>query len=117
MITLPGGGLVIDTAGLRELQPWAGDAGMDGTFSEIEDVARQCRFHNCRHEREPGCAVQAALAAGALDVARFENYLQLRKEQAYLERKIDERAARAERDRWKQITRDYRSGKKAREKG
>jgi ribosome biogenesis GTPase len=115
-VTLAGGGMIIDTAGLRELQPLAGDDGVDATFPEIEDAARQCRFRDCRHEQEPGCAVRAALAAGELDADRYESYLRLLREQAFLATKIDERAARAEHQRHKQFGKMVKEMKKKKTK-
>jgi len=70
------GGLVIDTPGMRELQLWEGDAVAD-TFGDVAGLAEQCRFRDCRHDREPGCAVKSAVDAGALDSARYESYLQI----------------------------------------
>lgn len=111
LFALPGGGAIIDSPGLRELQP-AGDTGLDAAFAEIEALAAGCRFRDCRHAGEPGCAVQEALGSGALDSARFENYLQLQREQAYLALRADEGAQRAERTRWKQISKSVKRMKK-----
>jgi ribosome biogenesis GTPase len=66
-------------------------------------LALQCRFSDCTHSREPGCAVQAALAEGTLDEGRYRSYLQLQREQAWLDRRLDDQALRAEKARWKQI--------------
>jgi len=84
MIILPQGGIVIDTPGLRELQLWGSDEGLSGAFSDIELLAEQCRFADCRHEREPGCAVRRALEEGSLDIERYESYLKLQSELDYL---------------------------------
>ena len=83
---LPGGALVIDTPGLRELQLW-GVESLEKTFPKIEALAEGCRFSDCHHENEPGCKLQAALASGDLDPRRYANYLKLRGEIRYLERK------------------------------
>ena len=80
LVVLPGGALLIDTPGMRELQPWTGDDGLDRPFSDIEDLAAHCRFLDCSHEREPGCAVRAAIEAGTLDGRRLEGFLRLRRE-------------------------------------
>jgi ribosome biogenesis GTPase len=93
LIVLPGGGLLIDTPGLRELQLWDTGDGLGATFDDIEALAPQCRFRDCRHEMEPGCAVKAAVADGRLDARRHESYLDLRREQSALAGKQDERAA------------------------
>lgn len=108
LIVLPDGGLVIDTPGLRELQLWADGSDLDESFAEITELASECRFRDCSHNGEPGCAVQAALVDGLLTPERFASYLSLRREVAYLARKSDERLQRAERDRWKRIHQSMR---------
>ncbi len=90
LIRLPGGALVIDTPGMREFGLWDAESGVTEAFDDIEALAAACRFSDCRHEREPGCAVRAALESGALEEGRFQNYLALRKQAratAYLKRK------------------------------
>jgi ribosome biogenesis GTPase / thiamine phosphate phosphatase len=94
LVRLPGGALLIDTPGLRELQLWADDEGLDRTFGEIDRLAAGCRFSDCGHEKEPGCAVRAAVEAGAVEVGRWESYLRLRRELRFLELKKDEKARR-----------------------
>ena len=94
LVRLPGGALLIDTPGMRELQLWADDEGLDRTFDEIDRLAEQCRFPDCRHEREPGCAVMAAVEAGTIEVRRWESYLKLRRELRFLELKKDEKTRR-----------------------
>jgi ribosome biogenesis GTPase len=91
MVVLPGGGgLLIDTPGMRELQLW--DAGgLTGSFTDITDLAGACRFRDCRHTGEPGCAVAAAVAAGTLPAARLGSYLKLAAEQGFAARQQDER--------------------------
>lgn len=79
---IPGGGLLIDTPGMRELQLANCEQGIHDTFSEIEQLAMQCRFADCQHQAEPGCAVQAAIQAGTLDPRRLNNYSKLLREQA-----------------------------------
>ena len=108
LFVLPGGALVIDTPGLRELQLWNGEEGLAQTFAEIHSLASQCRFTNCRHEAEPGCAVQAAVRAGALDSARLENQRKLIREQEFLRRKMDPEARSDEKQRIKRLMRDAR---------
>jgi ribosome biogenesis GTPase len=95
LLILPGGALVIDTPGLRELQLWDASEGITEAFADIETLAAECRFRDCRHENEPGCAVLAAIASGALDLARLENRRKLEREQGFVQRKIDP-AARSE---------------------
>jgi ribosome biogenesis GTPase len=94
LVRLPGGALLIDTPGMRELGLWADDEGLDRTFDEIDRFAARCRFPDCGHEREPGCAVRAAVEAGEIDAGRWESYLKLRRELRYLELKKDERSRR-----------------------
>lgn len=104
LIALPGGGLLIDTPGMRELGMWGGGEGLDKAFGDIEVFAEACRFRDCTHDGEPGCAVQAAVDAGELDAERLEAFRALCREQAYYERKHDDRARLAEKNRWKQIS-------------
>ena len=78
LLRLPCGALVIDTPGMREFGVWDAETGVAEAFEDIEVLAASCRFSDCRHEREPGCAVRAALESGALDAGRFRNYLALR---------------------------------------
>jgi ribosome biogenesis GTPase len=112
LIVLPSGGLIIDTPGMREIQIWAGDEGFQETFADIERFAQQCRFQDCQHECEPGCAVRQALEDGTLDYQRFLSYQKLQKELDYLARKQDQKAYLAEKERWKKITKSMRTKKK-----
>lgn len=83
LLVLPQGGVILDTPGMRELQLW--DADLGPAFADIEEAARRCRFADCGHEREPGCAVRAALADGSLSAERWQSYVKLQREQAALE--------------------------------
>jgi ribosome biogenesis GTPase / thiamine phosphate phosphatase len=103
LFLLPGGGVVIDTPGIRELQLWGGEEGLQRAFSDVESLAGECRFADCRHDSEPGCAVLAALEAGQLDPARMESYRKLRREQHYLELKVDPSLRAEQQKRWKII--------------
>ena len=103
LVVLPQGGLIIDTPGMRELQLWGTESGLQDSFGDVEDLARQCRFSNCQHEQEPACAVQSALQAGLMAQARFNSYLKLKKELAYLSRKVNQTEALAEKAKWKKI--------------
>lgn len=89
---LPGGALLLDTPGLRELRVWDVADGLLQAFPDIDGLAAACHFRDCRHEAEPGCAVLAAVAAGALDAARLDGFRKLRAEAAYVERKFDPEA-------------------------
>ena len=105
LVVLPGGGLIIDTPGMRELQLWdVGDAVRD-TFDDVEGLAAGCHFTDCRHDNEPRCAVKAAVVAGTLDASRLESYRKLQGELAHLARQQDERAMLEEKRRAKVITR------------
>ena len=89
MFFLPGGAALIDTPGMRELGLWDSESGLETAFADIEALARQCRFQDCRHEKEPGCAVRAALASGELSEERFRSWQRLSAENRY----ADDRAA------------------------
>jgi ribosome biogenesis GTPase / thiamine phosphate phosphatase len=92
LFRLPGGALLMDTPGLREFALWNVDAGLVETFADIEELARECRFGDCRHEGEPGCAVRAAVESGTMDEARVENRKKLEREQEFQRRKSDPEA-------------------------
>jgi ribosome biogenesis GTPase / thiamine phosphate phosphatase len=91
LIRLPGGGLIIDTPGMRELQLWDVNEAVRETFDEIEALAAECHFSDCRHREEPRCAVKAAVAEGRVPQARYESYLKLQDELAHLAAQQDER--------------------------
>lgn len=97
------GGMVIDTPGLRELQLWNDDEGLQMTFDEIGILARNCRYRDCRHQGEPGCAVLEAVNAGDLSADRLSSLHKLQRELAWLERREDPMADLAEKRRWKNI--------------
>ena len=103
LILMPNGALVLDTPGMRELQLWDVEEGVETTFEDIEELAAQCRFSDCRHQAEPNCAVREALKSGALDAARFDNYLKMRRELEHLARRQDQLAQRIEKNRWKKL--------------
>jgi len=101
LIVLPGGGLIIDTPGMRELQLWDADEGLEEAFNDVTSLFAHCRFSDCRHDTEPGCAVRAALAAGTLPGERWESYLTLQAELEHLERRQDLRLQAEEKRKWK----------------
>ncbi len=105
LVLLPGGGLVLDTPGMRELQLWEGDDSLQLVFDDIEALTRQCFFSDCRHEGEPRCAVREALVAGTIDVGRYESYGKLQKELKYLARKRDKLTEITEKKKWKKLSR------------
>ena len=94
MILLPGRGILIDTPGMRELSIWSDQEGLKRTFDDIEKLAPLCRFRDCSHQEEPGCAVQKALEDGTLDLKRYKNYIKLQKELKHLALRKDEKARR-----------------------
>ncbi len=116
LLPLAGGGLLIDTPGMREIQLWGDESGVQQTFRDIEALAVQCRFHDCQHGAEPGCAVRAALDTGELDAGRFQSYQKLQRELRYLAMRQDEGARSVERKRWRQIHKEARRLRKWEEK-
>ena len=92
MVRLPGGALLIDTPGMRELQLWDVGESLEQAFDDIDALAPGCRFRDCRHKSEPGCAVKAAVAAGTLPAPRYESFLKLQAEREAFEARHDERA-------------------------
>ena len=104
LIVLNGGALMIDTPGLREVGIGTASEGIDEAFPDILMLAEGCRFSDCRHEQEPGCAVQQAVRDGVLTTSRFNNYHRLVKELAFEKAKAEIGLARMEKKRWKQIS-------------
>ncbi len=98
LFLLPQGGCIIDTPGMRELQLWHAEDGLQGTFHDIEELARQCFFSDCRHHGEPKCAVKHALRTGMLDPGRFQSYRKMEKELAHLAAKERQKAKMLEKD-------------------
>ncbi len=91
LVLLPGGGLVVDNPGMREVHLWLADEGLEDAFEDIAELAAGCRFTDCRHDTEPGCAVRAALAEGRLAPERWRSYEELRRELAELEATLEKR--------------------------
>lgn len=117
MIILPGGGLIIDTPGIREIQPWDDNAGINRTFKDVEQLAQGCRFRDCKHENEPGCAVRAAIREGKIEEDRLVSYLKLQREMQYLEDRKEERGRQGGKAQWeKQVARFSRQWKKHHDK-
>lgn len=92
MILMPGSGILIDTPGLREIQIWGEEESVTRAFEDIEELGRQCRFRNCSHQSEPGCAIREAIEAGDLDPKRYRNYLRLLREAEILSVRRSQRA-------------------------
>jgi ribosome biogenesis GTPase len=117
LVELPGGALLIDTPGMRELLPWADGSAVDAAFDDITALARECRFGDCGHAGEPGCAVRAAVDSGRLDPDRLEHYRRLGREAAFEERKRNKAAASEHKRRWKQIHQAAKALYKERDRG
>lgn len=113
LFRLPGGALVIDTPGMRELGLIADEEALDATFADIAALP-PCRFSDCSHGEEPGCAVRAALESGVLSEARWRAYLKLRREMEFAEARDKPEVEAARRDRWKRIHKDQRARQKHR---
>lgn len=107
LLALPGGALVVDTPGLRELQLWEGD--LDAAFPELIELAGRCRFSDCGHASEPGCAVRAAIAAGELDAARLESYRELERELSTVDARRGRRVSAERKRRWRDRAHETRS--------
>ena len=103
LLSLPNGGLIIDTPGMRELQLHDAEEGVARAFDDVERLIAGCRFSNCRHDTEPGCAIKRSLEDGSLDPARYQSYLKLQREAAHEARQSDARLMRAEKERWKKL--------------
>jgi len=108
LLAVPGGGFFLDTPGMRELQLSEAPVGVQETFDDVTELAARCRFSDCAHEAEPGCAVQEAIGDGRLDLARLTSYRKLQRELAALERKLDARAKSEARKKWRRFARSQR---------
>jgi ribosome biogenesis GTPase len=109
LLALPGGGLVIDTPGLRELQLWdAGSAALDATFADVEELAADCRFADCTHVHEPACAVLAAVESGELPGERLHSWRKLQRELRAIALRQDARLRKEETRKWRLRTREGR---------
>ncbi len=113
LVQLPDGSLVVDTPGMRELQLWAADEGLEEAFDDVTRLFAHCRFSDCAHDAEPGCAVRRALEGGQLAFDRWESYVKLQRELEQLERKLDKRAASEARKQWKALGAEARENMRA----
>ena len=114
LITVPTGGAIIDTPGLRAVGMWDSSDGLDQAFADIAELASDCRFRDCTHDGEPGCAVEAAVASGELPERRLESYRELQAEIRHVNEELDVRARQERKQADKRLARDirrfYRSG-------
>jgi ribosome biogenesis GTPase len=105
---MPTGALLIDSPGMRSVGMWEIDDGLAEAFADIEEFASGCRFSDCTHNGEPGCAVQQAIASGSLPAARLESQRKLARESAALAARVDPEARLAHRKRWTAISKSVR---------
>lgn len=115
LVLLPGGGLLLDTPGMRELALWEADEGVSATFEDVEALEAACRFSDCTHGNEPDCAVRAAIESGDLEAGRWQNYVKLKGELAYEARKDDPVARAAHKKLWAGRAKANRARYKARD--
>lgn len=108
LFVLPGGSLLIDNPGVREIQLFGSEESLERTFLDVSALAAECRFTDCSHRSEPGCAVLAAVAEGTLSEARLESFRGLQRELRYLQMRQDESLRRAEKQKWRAIHREMR---------
>lgn len=116
LVRLPSGALLLDTPGMRELGLIDAANGVSAVFADIEALAAECRFRDCTHAKEPGCAVRAAIEAGALDAGRLKSMRKLEREAAHEERKEDPQARAAHLRYWKTIAKSHRARTKGRQR-
>ena len=105
---MPGGGLILDNPGIRELQLWPEDASVDDAFIDIMEITGRCAFRDCRHQGDKGCAIETALAAGELDLARWQSYLKLGKELYRTAIQFDGDARRKQKQKMKKLFKDQK---------
>ncbi len=103
LILLPNGGILIDSPGLKELQLWGDESSLEDTFSDIAELALHCKFRDCTHSGEPGCAVTDAISMGNLNERRLHNYNNMKKELRYTEARSKMSANAVEREKWKPV--------------
>jgi ribosome biogenesis GTPase len=101
LVQLPGGGVLLDTPGMRGMLLWDASEGVEQAFGDVEELAAECRFHDCAHESEPGCAVTAALRDGRLSLTRFDSWRLLQRELRNLEMRQNHRLRAEERRKWR----------------
>jgi len=114
---IPGGGVLIDNPGIRELQLWGDPSALDDVFDDIHELSLRCRFKNCQHDKEPGCAVKEAVKDGSLTKKRYDNYQKMKKELAYLEKKRSIGSEAVKRAKWKGLTNKAKNYKRYKMEG
>jgi ribosome biogenesis GTPase / thiamine phosphate phosphatase len=116
LLLLPSGGIIIDTPGLREIQLWGGEEGIQDGFEDIIELGSQCRFRDCKHDTEPGCAVKQALENGTLDAGRYESFLKLKREISFHDQRNLIGSQRTEKERWKKVSKQIKTKFRNRDK-
>jgi ribosome biogenesis GTPase len=109
LVVTPSGALLLDSPGIRSVGMWDIDEGLSDAFADVEEFALQCRFSDCAHGTEPGCAVQAAISDGSLAASRLESQQKLAREWAHTARRVDHAARELERRKWKSIHKSVRN--------
>lgn len=114
LVVLPGGGVLLDTPGLRGAGLWVGEEGLDRAFADVEELVQECRFADCGHETEPGCAVLLAIDEGRLAERRLESWRKLQREMTWMASRSDSRLRAEQRRQWKIVTMEYRRSQRVR---
>ncbi len=109
LVILPNGSLIIDTPGMRELQLWSDEESLNSVFPEIDELAVHCKYDDCTHSHETGCAVIKAIEEGELSKENYDNYLKMLKEVKYLETRIDEGKQYDTKNRWKAVKKEMKN--------
>jgi ribosome biogenesis GTPase len=112
LLSIPDGGMIIDTPGLREIHVFGDESAVEQTFEKLQEFSQACKFRDCTHTAEPGCAVLIALQDGRLERDEYDNHRKLLQEIGHANRQVDQRSATKEKKRWKQITQDVRKQRK-----
>jgi len=107
LIFVPSGGIIMDNPGMREIQLWGDEGDLRESFQDIDELAKECRFNDCQHEKEPGCAVKEALEDNELDENRYQNYIKLKKELWYLEERKNKNSRQLEKAKWEKILKGH----------
>jgi len=103
ILVLPDGGLILDTPGMRSLSLWEAEVGMEALFGDVEELTKQCRFYDCKHQSEPDCAVREAIDSGKLEIKRWESWSKLQKELVHIEAKKEGKLRLKEKEWGRQI--------------
>lgn len=108
LLKLENGAYLMDTPGIREIQLWEGSGGFEFSFSDIIELEKNCKFTNCRHQDDFGCAIQNAIENGALDQARLKSFLKIEREQAFMKQRSQAKHSKHQKEIWKKRSREYR---------